>query len=173
MFFFVGLLLVNAMSASSVCLELRSVQFSYTCQLFIRYSNSEGHFNERNESFQKLTDGTCPGSAPGWCSVVAAVNTNRDEGIFLNTGSFIIPVAKYWLITPTFRFLESFCAFCQLTRYSPFDAFQVSKWSFLSHSTIQLTKYLKKSGNICNFGKCSKLLNLHFRLATFVCVNIN
>ena len=38
-----------------------------------------------------------------------------------DTGSFTIPVAKYWLVTPTFRFLESFCAYSQLAIYSPFD----------------------------------------------------
>ena len=53
-------------------------------------------------------------------SSIGASHTSR-PALEDNTGSFIIPVAKYWLITPTFRFLESFFAYCQLTRYNPFD----------------------------------------------------
>ena len=61
------------------------------------------------------------------------------------TGSFIIPVAKYWLVTPTFMFLESFCAYCQLTRYSPFDniclpSFQMDLKRPRHHAINQISK---------------------------------
>ena len=51
---------------------------------------------------------------------------------------FNTPYTKYWLITPTFRFLVSFCAYCQLTRYSPFDNICLPSFQILNYKRLCL-----------------------------------
>ena len=51
----------------------------------------------------------------------------------INTGSFLIPVAKYLSIASKFKVLVTFQAYGQLTRYGPFD-----KLSFKSFHVTSL-----------------------------------
>ena len=67
----------------------------------------------------------------------------------LNTGSFITPVTKYLLIAPRIWVLFTFCAYCWLTRHSPFD--NVCHVNFLiSQIWRNLAIFIKSNKKIAN-----------------------